>query len=189
MGRIMKKLLITFGGLGLLPGMPGTYASLAAAVIFGALLYISLPVALMASAAIVLVTGILGVILTPWAEEYFQKKDPSSFVLDEVVGQLTTLIIVFLTVPLLPAIATRPIAHIAACFVFFRTFDVAKPWPIRNIEKLHGGAGVVLDDVLGALYAAVVTLVMIGIVRLLVGAKVYDAQSTAMVDTIRLWLG
>jgi phosphatidylglycerophosphatase A len=175
-GFLMRKCIITFCGLGLIPGMPGTYASLAAAVVFG-LLYFFCPshlTAYGATAALVVVCGVTGAALAPWAEEYFQEKDPAPFVLDEVVGQLSTLLIVFLFAGLFPAITLRPIPHMAVCFVLFRTFDVAKPWPIRRAERAQHGVGIILDDLVGTLYAVVASLLLVYVVRLLVGASVYD---------------
>jgi phosphatidylglycerophosphatase A len=74
------------------------------------------------------------------------KKDPQVVVIDEVAGTLVTLL---------------PMPHaswqaIAAGFVLFRLFDIVKPWPIRHLERLPGGWGIVLDDIgAGVLGAAV----------------------------------
>jgi phosphatidylglycerophosphatase A len=82
-----------------------------------------------------------------WAQDYFKAVDPHSFVLDEVAGQWLTLLFVPLSAHTLPCIA--------AGFFLFRAFDIAKPFPIRRIERLPGGWGILLDDVAAAIYAGV----------------------------------
>ena len=74
-------------------------------------------------------------------------KDPGKIVIDEVAGQLITLAI-------LPAFAGWK--GILAGFLLFRAFDIWKPYPVRKLELLPGGLGVVMDDVFAGLYAAVV---------------------------------
>jgi phosphatidylglycerophosphatase A len=69
-------------------------------------------------------------------------EDPSIVVVDEVVGQWITL----LFLPLTPLTA-------AAGFVLFRVMDVIKPWPARRFEHLHGGWGIMADDVMAGVYA------------------------------------
>jgi phosphatidylglycerophosphatase A len=74
--------------------------------------------------------------------------DHSGIVWDEVVGMYLTLL----------AIGPEP-AWILAAFMLFRLFDIWKPWPIRDLDhSLHGGFGIMLDDVIAALYAAGVLL-------------------------------
>jgi len=178
----MKKWIITWGGVGLIPGMPGTYASLASAALFYVLL-ISFGVSAYAiAAAIAVLAGLLAYWLYPWTEEYFEKADPSHFVLDEVVGQLLALVLIFLLAIFFEPLGIRPLAQVAAGFIFFRAFDVAKPWPIREIEKIPGAMGVILDDVVGALYAAVAVVVLVYVVRTLVGAEMYD-KTNAFIST------
>lgn len=70
------------------------------------------------------------------AETRFGGKDPSRVVVDEVVGQWITL----------AAIDPARWQHWLAAFVLFRFFDIAKPGPLRRLERIPGGLGVVLDD-------------------------------------------
>jgi phosphatidylglycerophosphatase A len=74
------------------------------------------------------------------------RKDPQIVVIDEVIGQWLTL-----------AGATRlnPLAFVSA-LILFRTFDIWKPPPIRRIERLKDGAGIVLDDAMAGVYGAVI---------------------------------
>jgi phosphatidylglycerophosphatase A len=93
------------------------------------------------------------------------KSDPGEVVADELAGQAVT----FLAVPLLsPEIfSSRQIWVITAGgFLLFRLFDIAKPPPIRRLEKLPEGWGVLADDLLAGVYAAIVLQI---IIRLWIG--------------------
>jgi phosphatidylglycerophosphatase A len=74
-----------------------------------------------------------------------QCRDPGAIVFDEIVGMLAT------------SLALAPdLAGLFLAFGLFRLFDIVKPWPIRDLDhRLHGGFGIMLDDVVAALYAAV----------------------------------
>jgi phosphatidylglycerophosphatase A len=77
------------------------------------------------------------------------KEDPGLVVIDEVLGQwLTSAAIVHATWQ----------SYVLA-FALFRIFDITKPWPIRKLERLHGGLGIVADDLLAGVYGALVMLV------------------------------
>ena len=90
-----------------------------------------------------------------WAIQYYagrcrKEGDPGQVVLDEWAGQWVSLIAIpMMTFP-------RAIAVLAVQFFFFRLFDVIKPPPGRQLEKLHGGWGILLDDVAAGVYANVV---------------------------------
>ena len=72
--------------------------------------------------------------------------DHSGIVWDEIVGYLITM-----------AFVPTNVITVILGFLLFRLFDIVKPWPIRNLDrKLHGGVGIMLDDVLAGLYAAIV---------------------------------
>src|SRR5712691_5338206 len=98
--------------------------------------------------------SLVGIWAASRAERLFGRKDPSQVVIDEVAGQLVT----FMFVPLL---LTGGIA-IPIGFILFRAFDIIKPYPIRRVESLHGGLGIVGDDIVAGLYAgAVLALVVL----------------------------
>ncbi len=84
------------------------------------------------------------------AERYFGGIDPGPIVIDEVVGMLITL-------------AFIPVgwSGAAAGFVLFRIFDVIKPYPAGQFERLHGGLGVMADDAMAAIYANVCVRMLI----------------------------
>ncbi len=134
-------LVATFFGAGLSPIAPGTVGSLAA-LPFAWLIHFWLGQwALVAAAVVVFAIGL-------WSAEMYARadggRDPSAVVIDEVVGQWLTL----------AAVAATPI-HYAVGFALFRAYDIVKPWPASRIDRhMHGGAGIMLDDVVAAAYAA-----------------------------------
>ena len=136
----MKRLLATFCGVGLLPGAPGTYGSFAAAAIY-CVVWLALGANtpwVMAAPTVAFAAA--SVAITPWAAAYFGRPDPRQFVLDEVVGQWIALMFI----PLGPN-PTQALSLTAGVFFLFRGFDIVKPFPIRRIERLPGGWGVLLD--------------------------------------------
>jgi phosphatidylglycerophosphatase A len=133
-------LIATAGGIGLLPKAPGTWASLAALPLAWILdHWIGRTGLAVAGAAIAL----LGV----WASHVYVRhqrgEDPGEVVVDEVAAQLLVL-----------AAAPLTWATTIAGFVLFRLFDIVKPWPVGWADRrVKGGLGVMLDDLLAALYA------------------------------------
>ncbi|AYA65061.1 phosphatidylglycerophosphatase A family protein [Alteromonas sp. RKMC-009] len=128
-------------GSGLIPLMPGTFGSLAA---------IPLILLLAPAGNVIYITA---TILSSIAGVYFCGKtatdmgvhDHGSIVWDEVAGMLLT----FLFVPL-------SMSTLIAGFVLFRIFDILKPWPIGPVDKtVHGGLGIMLDDILAGIMACV----------------------------------
>ena len=133
----LTKLGCTFFFAGYFPVAPGTFASLIALAIIWFLIppvsYILLPVAI----------GLLflSVWLATRGEEVFGK-DGSPIVIDEVAGMVISL-----------AFVSRDVKSFAGAFLLFRLFDIIKPPPARSMEKLKGGWGVTLDDVIAGIYA------------------------------------
>ncbi len=85
----------------------------------------------------------LGVWAAGHAERFFDRIDPGEVVIDEVVGQIIT----FLARP------DAPGKYLLAGFILFRIFDVVKPFPVRRAERLPGGWGIMLDDVVAGVYS------------------------------------
>ncbi len=81
------------------------------------------------------------------AEKLLQRKDPGAVVVDEVAGQLIALLFV-------PVTLANSWVLIAVGFLSFRLFDIWKPYPIRRLEALESGLGIMADDVLAGAYAA-----------------------------------
>ena len=142
----------TFFGVGLLPGGPGTWASLATAAIW----YFAARAAHARSAQLVISTLIAGLAVTligiPAASAVEREsgvQDPGFVVIDEVAGQLIALM-------LLPP----ELRYVLLAFVLFRFFDILKPPPVRQLERLHGGLGIMMDDVAAGLYALLVGVIV-----------------------------
>ena len=95
---------------------------------------------------------VVGIWAASKAERYFGRSDPGQIVIDEVAGMLMTL-------------ATIPVGFVGALtgFLLFRIFDVIKPWPAGDLERLHGGLGVMADDVMAGIYAHLSLRLMIWI--------------------------
>jgi phosphatidylglycerophosphatase A len=95
---------------------------------------------------VILAVALAGIWAATRAEKLLGKKDPGAVVVDEVAGQLIT----FLFVPWL----TTWTWSVVAGFVAFRVFDIWKPYPVRRLEGLGGGLGIMADDMLAGFYAA-----------------------------------
>ncbi len=149
----MKPIILflsTGFGSGYLPRAPGTWGSLVALLLFPFLL--KLPPALLALT--IITTFFVGVWSSQKTEEILQKHDPSIVVIDEVVGMWITLW----------AHAFNWKIGIIGFFLF-RLFDIWKPGPVRWMQdKLPGGWGIMMDDVLAGVFA---NIVLIGVVRFL----------------------
>ncbi len=132
-------LLATGCYVGYIPFAPGTFGSLIAIPLVWLLSKIALPLSVLA----ILLFIALSIRIGGEAEKIFNKKDSGCIVIDEVAGMLAT----FFLMPW----STQ---NILIGFVLFRVFDIAKPFPIRLIDKkLKGGPGVVLDDIMAGVYA------------------------------------
>ena len=129
----------SFGYIGFFPVAPGTVGSAAGAAVYLALRGVSSPAA---ELALVLALFLAGVVFTKPCEEHFSCVDPGPIVIDEVMGMLITLFMI-------------PVGWggLLVGFLLFRALDVAKPFPARQFERLHGGLGVMADDAMAAVYA------------------------------------
>lgn len=149
------RLLTSCGGLGFLPVAPGTWGSLPPAIIYGLLGYI--PVQGVVNTAIIGLMAVLAswicVGLTPDLALRLGKEDPSEVVADEFAGQSLAFLIIG------PAVGMAGVWIAVFGFVLFRVFDIFKPLGIRRLEKLPGGWGVLCDDLLAGVYAAVLILI------------------------------
>lgn len=145
---------LAFGfGSGLAPFAPGSFGTLAAVPLWLLLRHMPLPL----YAAVVAILFALGCWLCGASARALGVHDYGGIVFDEIVGFLATCI------PLLPALAAidsgwRATAlWTAAAFALFRLFDIWKPWPISTFDRrLGGGFGIMLDDLLAAVYAGAI---------------------------------
>ncbi len=155
-------LAIATCGVGYLPLAPGTWGSLLAVGIY-LLVRISIashptdtspivsPLGFLAGELIVIaIVTLLGIWAASRTERVLKVKDPGKVVVDEVAGQLIALLPLPLT-----RIAPWPVLVILA-FLLFRFFDIVKPYPARRLESLNGGWGIMADDIIAGVYAAIV---------------------------------
>ncbi len=158
----LAKLIITGLGTGYLRPAPGTWGSAAIIAIYLAAVALAggdaTAVNLVLAAALVL-SSIGCIAFGPAAEKLFGKKDPSHCVIDEWAGQSLTLLLL----PVVPG-AMGLAATAAAAFLSFRFFDIVKPPPARQMEKLPYGWGVLLDDLMAGVYANITCQVLLRLV-------------------------
>jgi|SRR5579871_2426012 len=141
-------LLATWFGCGWSPKAPGTVGS-AAALVMALLIEHYTPWPPVYFALLAALVSIPGIWAAGQVARRFQVKDPQFVVIDEVVGQW---------------LALAGAKHFSwpvwlAAFALFRLFDIWKPFPIRQLESLPGGVGIVADDLMAGLYGAVVLFV------------------------------
>ncbi len=135
--------LATGFGAGLLRPAPGTWGSLLALGLAWGIVHLWGPLALATGAALAFAVGV-------WASsvciEKYEGEDPKQVVIDEIAGQW----LVLLFVPM-------DLIHYGVGFVMFRAFDIFKPWPVSWADRtIKGGLGVMVDDILAAVYAIIV---------------------------------
>jgi phosphatidylglycerophosphatase A len=146
--------IATFFGAGLGKPGPGTWGSVAATLIWTAtalLLHPSLQSLLGLTLAGIVLSITLGVPAATIAARESGRTDPGFVVIDEVAGVLITL---------LGAVYHPDWKHILLALLLFRAFDITKPFPVRQLEKLPEGWGIVFDDVAAGLYAWAVLLLL-----------------------------
>jgi len=164
-------LAIATCGVGYFPIAPGTVGSLVGVGLYLALwgwlyaileanaarahldlLYIFTPqLAFMLFA--IFVVSVVGIWAASRAEKVTQKKDPSIVVIDEVAGQMIALLSGPFWLPTWWSILSA--------FLLFRLFDIWKPYPIRRLEALESGLGIMADDILAGVYALIINSILI----------------------------
>jgi phosphatidylglycerophosphatase A len=127
--------------VGRFPVAPGT-----AGTIVGIFLYVLMkPLAPAPYFALCIAIFFLGTCAADRAESILGAKDSPSIVIDEIAGFLVAMFMV-----------PTSWRFIAAGFLLFRAFDIVKPWPLKRLQDLHGGLGVMLDDIGAGIYANLV---------------------------------
>ena len=145
-GPLWAILVATFFGIGRLCPAPGTWGS-AATMLLSYALARALPPGVRTPTVVALAVAVIliGIPAATQVARASNTKDPQFVVIDEVAGQLIALIAV-------------PLAWktFLAGFILFRAFDIVKPPPVRQLERLPEGIGIVLDDVAAGIYALVI---------------------------------
>ena len=151
--ELFKEIYLSFFFLGRAPVAPGTFGTLGSVVLA---FLITNYLGNNAGYALLILIPIMyyfGLILAPWAEKKYGG-DPGIYVLDEVIGYL----IIIASLSLLQFPIENHIWFLS--FILFRIFDVVKLWPARNLEKLHGGHGILLDDI-AAGFQTLITILLL----------------------------
>jgi len=148
---LWATLTATFFGTGLLRPGPGSWGSAATVILWWLLTRWLAPV--MQPAAAMLLAALAVAVGIPAATQVARAsglKDPQFVVIDEVAGQLITLIFI-------------PVSwkSLLLGFILFRGFDIVKPPPVRSLERLPEGTGIVIDDVGAGLYALAVMHILL----------------------------
>ena len=139
----LARLLATWFGAGDLPGAPGTWGSLAA-LPFAVLIVLVGGQYLLA--VFVLIAFVIGVWGSGKLATFHRLEDPQRVVIDEVAGQW---------------LAILPVAldwhYYLVAFLLFRFLDITKPWPLKKLEAMPGGLGIMADDIGAGVYAGILT--------------------------------
>lgn len=137
--KTLIMMIATGCGAGNLPKAPGTWGSLAAFLPWLFLRDLSLPSYLVVLALVF----VIGFLAAGSAEKILDRADAGPIVIDEILGMFITLI-------LAPA---HPLAWLLG-FILFRIFDILKPFPVSWFDqRIHGGIGIMMDDVVAGIYA------------------------------------
>ena len=154
---LLPRLIATSFGAGYLPVAPGTWGAIVAILLW-------LPLYVWASPAVTfwstLAAAVIYTVAGTWAStisERYWGKDPVIACADETVGQW---------ISLLPVSPLSPWWMILVSLALFRLFDIFKPLGIRSLERLPGGYGMMADDILSGIYAAIILVALQIIIHL-----------------------
>jgi len=131
-------ILSSWFGTGLIPRMPGTAGTLAAIP----MVIVMNRLGLFFGAIFLVISIVAAVWSSGVTEKLLGRDDPSEVVIDEVAGFMVTIYLLPLSWVSIPL-----------GFIMFRFFDILKPFPIKRIERIGGGTGIVLDDLVAGVYA------------------------------------
>jgi phosphatidylglycerophosphatase A len=152
----------TFFGVGFLRPGPGTYGSVATILLWlggAALLHHNTLHVLIATLIALALVVAVGIPASTRVARESQRKDPGFVVIDEVAGQLVALLAL-----------TPDWPHAILALILFRFFDILKPPPIRRLESLPEGTGIVVDDLAAGVYALLIAQIVTLLLRHLVPA-------------------
>ena len=146
--KLLARIISTGLGTGYFPIAPGTMGSLAILIVY----WICPELSSLQLLLIIIGLSAVGIYTATITEREMTSRlgqdkgiDPGIIVIDEIIGMLIALLFI-----------PKTTFFLITAFVLFRIFDIAKPYPARKMEKLHGGWGIVLDDVVAGIYANIV---------------------------------
>ena len=158
MKNVLSRIISTGLGVGYFPVAPGTMGSLEAVLIY----WFSPPIALEIFATIILAVTLIGVISSSITEKEVREKsgdselhDPGIIVIDEIAGMFFALLFI-----------PKSLILVSGAFVLFRFFDIVKPFPVKNLERLPSGWGIMLDDIAAGIMANLLLQLIIMIFNL-----------------------
>lgn len=152
---LLAVFIATGGGAGLIPFGPGTWGSLVGLLIaYGLIATFNANVVLLQNVLIAasVILAAVGIWAGTRAESVFNRKDAGQIVIDEVCGQVISFVFI---APYLERLGGQWRWWMIPGFLLFRAFDIFKPYPINKLQDLRGGFGVMMDDVVAGIYAAV----------------------------------
>ncbi len=144
------KLITSIFYLGHSPLVPGTIGSLA-----GVLIYLMVRDHPILYGFSIIFIFVLGIVFSAEAEKIYKQKDARAIVIDEACGMMLSL-----------AFLPYKLWLVISGFVLFRFFDIIKPPPARSLEKLPGAWGIMMDDILAALYTNLILQFLVRILHL-----------------------
>jgi len=156
----MSHIIATFFGIGHLRPAPGTWGSLAALPVALVLHLLVGPWGLLVATVAVFLVGLWATVLETHAATH---KDPGYIVIDEVAGQWVALLPVSFGAAHAGAAITALWPGFVAAFLLFRLFDIWKPGPIGMIDRRDDALGVMLDDILAGVFAAICVALLAGL--------------------------
>ena len=140
--KLASKIIATVFGIGYFPIAPGTLTSLIVVFLYKLFLHkLSWPIYIL----LFFLLFFVGVFASSKFASELRKKDPGNIVIDEATGQF--LLLFRMSEDWLPLLLS---------FLLFRLFDIIKPFPIRKVENFPLGWGIMMDDLLAAIYAGVI---------------------------------
>jgi phosphatidylglycerophosphatase A len=141
----LSRMIASLFYVGFIPGMPGTYGSIITSFAFYTIYRLTGRIAPELHIGALCLICLAGVLAAAKIEHSTGVEDPSYIIIDEVAGQLITLAFLPVTLP-----------NIILGTLAFRIFDIWKPFPIRKLESLGKGVGVMADDLLAGIYGNIV---------------------------------
>lgn len=141
------ELLFTGFYSGYFPFAPGTAGTFVAVALYAVFYLAAGECVPWVNGAVLVIMLYPSVYLCGEGEKFFNGEDPSQVVLDEIIGYFVTMLFFSFSW-----------AAVIGGFFAFRFFDIVKPFPVRNVEKIHGGAGILFDDCVAGIYANVTVL-------------------------------
>jgi phosphatidylglycerophosphatase A len=154
--------LATCFGLGWMRPGPGTWASVAAFLLWLPLAFHgSSSVAFAITLLLAVLTTLVGIPVSTRVANESNIADPGFVVIDEAAGTWTALLAASSPFALgLPSVLPVSWKAGIAALILFRVFDIWKPWPVSALDRMHGGAGIMLDDIAAGIYAAACVLLL-----------------------------